>query len=120
MTTTQVLPINCKAGNAMITLAVTECGTYAVTTMIGTDRCDDFSRIYATEGAARSAARHTAVAFREHGTDVAIETRRHALTFAVRDALNSRRSNATIKLADAEAALDAIATLADRAAAKRA
>lgn len=89
---------------------------YAVTTMAGPHRLDDWSKSYPTETEARSAARHVALAFREWGCEAAISARRNALRFRVRDILNSRRRSPKLldELELAEAELDALMTLGDR------
>lgn len=106
-----------RAGHAVITLQHVRAGVYAVHTIIGTTRSDDWSRSYDSEAEARAAARHTAVAFRAHSTDVAIEAAREALTFHVRDFLNLRRPTARDRAASdqVEAQIAALETLADKA-----
>lgn len=112
--------ISYKAGNATIILQCVRIGAaYAVHTNIGWERSDDWSRSYASEAEARSAARHVALAFREWGRDVMIEVRRARLNAALPTVLRGRTvtiSGVRMNLAEVEAALDAIATLADRAA----
>jgi hypothetical protein len=106
-----------RAGYALITLTRTGL-TYVVDTYAGPTRLDEWCRAYATEPEARQAARHAAVAFAAHGTDTAIEARRVALTFEVRDLLNARRLD-RVRLAAVEAELDSLATLADLAVRQR-
>jgi hypothetical protein len=112
--------ISYQAGNAMITLQCVRPGAaYTVSTVIGAHRNDDWSRSYTSEIEARSAARHVALAFREWGRDVMIEVRRARLNAALPTVLRGRTvtiSGVRMNLAEVEAALDAIATLADRAA----
>ncbi len=91
-------------------------GVYNVTTMGGPRRLDDWSRSYATEIEARSAARHVALAFKEWGCEAAINAARHGIEAKRYRALNSRASWAQRVLVETGAALDAIATLADRTA----
>ena len=102
----------------VVTLQHVRAGVYAVTTMAGPRRLDDWSKSYATEIEARSAARHVALTFREWGCEAAISARRNALTFRVRDILNSRRRSPKLldELELAEAELDGLMTLGDRAA----
>lgn len=102
----------------VITLQRVRANTYAVTTMAGPKRLDDWSKSYATELEARSAARHASLAFREWSCEAAINARRHALQFKVRDILNHRRPNPRTldELAEVEAELDGLMTLGDRAA----
>lgn len=102
-----------RAGNAVITLQRTRF-TWVVTTMVGTGRLDDWSRAYATEAEARSAARHVAKAFDACGTDMAIAARREELTSRVRDVLDPRRGTRRELLA-AGRALATVATLAEQA-----
>lgn len=102
--------------SVIITLQRVNLRAYNVTTMCGPRRLDDWSRSYATEIEARSAARHVALAFREWGCEAAINAARHGIEQKRYRALNSRASWAQRVLEEAGAALDAIATLADRAA----
>jgi hypothetical protein len=112
--------ISHPAGNAMITLQCVRVGAaYTVSTVIGVHRHDDWSRSYATEQEARDAARHVALAFHAWGTDVAIEGRRARLEASLPTALSGRSilvDGERLHMAEVDVALDAVATLADRAA----
>lgn len=105
--------ISHRAGNAVITLTRTV-QTWTVDTYQGPTRLDAWCYAYPSEAEARAAARHTALAFTAHGTDVAIAARRTDLTFEVRDLLHRRRP-VRARLAAVEAEIDGLATLADLA-----
>lgn len=91
-------------------------GTFHVMTMAGPHRLDHWTRSYATEIEARSAARHVALAFQQWGCEAAVNARRNALEFKMRDLLNSRRPSRNVEqtIAEVSAELDTLATLADR------
>lgn len=94
---------------------------YTVTTYQGTLRLADWCASYPTEAEARTAARHTAHAFRAHRTPQAIEARRTELAETVREqtARRSRRMDDRAALIAAEAEYDTLLTLADLAALAR-
>jgi hypothetical protein len=108
--------VSYRAGFAVITLQATDTGTYTVTTYQGAYRVEPWCRTYPTERQARAAARHTALAFRAHGSDVAIDRRRQELTDLIAE--QQRRSarayptdRAAVDAAHAEA--DTLLTLTD-------
>lgn len=100
----------------VITLQRVRADVYAVTTMAGPRRLDDWSMSYPTEIEARSAARHVAILFKEWGCEAAINAARHGIEQKRYRALNSRAAWAQRVLEETGAQLDAMMTLADRAA----
>lgn len=105
-----------EGSNIVITLQYVRANTYAVTTMAGPHRLDDWSMSYATEIEARSAARHVALAFREWGCETAITARRHAVEQRRYRALNSRAGWTRYVIEESGIELDGLMTLGDRAA----
>lgn len=100
----------------VITLQRVRENTYAVTTMAGPRRLDDWSMSYPTEVEARSAARHVALLFRQWGCEAAINAARKGVEQKHYRALDSRASWAPRVLEETGAALDSMMTLGDRAA----
>lgn len=103
----------------VITLQRVRPSVYAVTTMAGPRQLGDWTRSYATEIEARSAARHVAILFREWGNEPAINAARNGLMVRRMGAMGNRSISAARRnaiLAETETALDAMMTLHDRAA----
>lgn len=103
----------------VITLQRVREHVYAVTTMAGPRRLDDWSMSFETEVEARGAARHVAILFREWGCEAAINAARHAVEQRRWSAMRNRsisEARRTAILTETSAQLDAMATLADRAA----
>ncbi len=93
--------------------------TYVVSTTAGVKRLEDWSRSYATEIEARSAAKHVALAFREWGCEAAINAARHGIEQKRWNAMRADRFNvrwAPRVIEETGMQLDALMTLADRAA----
>lgn len=122
MTKTQPLtpakPITWTNGRVTVRLYISDANTYCVETHQGTYRLDEWTRAYTTEAEARTAARHTAKAFAAHVDEQGIARSRQELV-ALIDAQGRRARRGmgcAAVLADAEAAYDALLSLANRAA----
>jgi len=104
-------PTTWTNGHVTVRLSQLETGVWHVETTNGSGSViEAWSKSYGAEDTARSAARHTATAFREWGTARAIAAEDVRLRLRVRDLLNARRDTRR-ELAETEAAIDAIADL---------
>jgi hypothetical protein len=103
-----------RAGSVFITL-VANGRTFVVTTQAGVEVLSDWTRTYATEDEARDAARHVALAFTAHGTDVAVERRRHWLAFELMRLLYRRDPASKGALRTVQTEADSLSTLAELA-----